>query len=447
MQGLVLLSLPAALLLPAAPPSPSQPLPPAFSWETLPIFIHVGNNSGPFNDEAIGVMAKFAMVTLDKWMGPCGQRPDATPACDEEGVMLAEARRIKRANPNVSVLLYWNSVLDFPQYTLHAGMLARPELMLRNRRTGNIVRLDGGGHTGMDVFDFANPAARTFFMSDCLNATRSGVVDGCYMDRATDVSPVVNLSAAQAREYEAGHITMLSDLQALLGEGPVVGNGAYGPPHDQAAIAYAMIEEFSPLHDKGKGNLTDLFTSVKNGRGVQVHTMTAPTENVIAAFLIGAGPHCYFGFGSWSTIYDDLSDRWSPLFDLPLGPPLSDAVLNEASATYHRQFAHGVNVSFNMKTGHGEVDGWAFPPPPPPPPLPPTPPAPPCCAAKAGCLYSGGNLASSRTPLESATACCGSCSATDACAFWSFSVASKMCRLHSVNATEHRDAPGTISVT
>ena len=295
----------------------------------------------------------------------------------------------------------------------------------------------------MDVFDFANPAARAFFMSDCVNATLSGAVDGCYMDRATGVSPVVNLSTAQAQEYEAGHITMLSDLQVTLGDGPVVGNGAYGPPHDQAAIAFAMLEEFSPIRVGGKGNLTDLFTGVRNGRGLQVHTMTAPTENIIAAFLIGAGPRCYFGFGSWSTVYDDLSHRWSPLFDLPLGPPLGDAVLDEASGTYRRQFTHGVNVSFDITTGQGKVAGWTFPPPPPPPPLPPAPPAPRCCAAETGCLYSGGNIATPKTPLHSTAECCDHCGADHACKFWSFSVASKMCKLHSVNATEHRDAPGT----
>ena len=322
-------------------------------------------------------------------------------------------------------------------------MLARPELMLTDHRTGDIVRLDGGGHVGMDVFDFANPAARAFFMSDCVNTTRDGWVDGCYMDRATGVSPVVNLSLAQAQEYEAGHITMLSDLQTILGNGPVIGNGAYGPPHDQADISFAMIEEFSPLRDGGKGNLTDLFTSVRNGRGVQVHTMTAPTESIIAAFLIGAGPRCYFGFGSWSTVFDDLSHRWSPIFDLPLGPPMGDAVLDEKSGTYRRQFAHGVNVSFDMKTGYGKVAGWSFPPPPPPPPLPPAPPAPGCCAAETGCLYSGGNIATPRTPLHSAAECCASCTAAHACKFWSFSVASKMCKLHSTSAKKNKDGPGT----
>jgi hypothetical protein len=87
-------------------------------------------------------------------------------------------------------------------------MLARPELMLKDERTGEVVRLDGGGHIGMDVFDFAQPAARAFFMSDCVNATLSGAVDGCYMDRSTGTTPVENLSAAQAHEYETGHITV-----------------------------------------------------------------------------------------------------------------------------------------------------------------------------------------------------------------------------------------------
>ena len=437
-------SLPSLLLL-AVLRAPAQSAAPPFSWDTLPVFIQIGNNSGPFNDAAIDILARFDMVVLDKWQGPCGQQPSATPACDEAGVMLAEARRVKLKNPAVSTLLYWNSVLDFPQYTLHAQMLARPDLMLHDNSTGNIVRLDGGGHLNMDVFDMANPTARALFMSDCVNATLSGHVDGCYMDRATDTSPVVNLSTAQARAYEDGHIQMLNDLQATLGDGPVVGNGAYGPPHDRTNISFAQLEEFSPLRSGGKGNLTDLFTGVTNGRGMLVHTMVFPTESIIAAFLIGAGPRCYFGFGSWSTVYEQLSQRWSPLFDFPLGPPLGDATLiteGGSGGTYHRQFAH-VNVTFNMKTGAGKVAGWKFPPPPKPPPLPPAPPAPKCCAAKTGCIYAGGNIAFRKTPLHSAAECCSSCGAKPTCAFWTFSVSSKICKLHTGKATKHQDGPGT----
>lgn len=52
---------------------------------------------------------------------------------------------------------------------------------------------------------------------------------------------------------------MLSDLQAILGDGPVVGNGAYGPPHDEAEISFAMIEEFSPLRDGARAIALLLF--------------------------------------------------------------------------------------------------------------------------------------------------------------------------------------------
>ena len=164
-----------------------------------------------------------------------------------------------------------------------------------------------------DVFDFSNPRARALFISECVNATKSGVVDGCFVDRAVDGTPTdsgddrvpcsgadcrfkLNLTAAQSRAYaegptnhlpgpnscrflmtaarscrstpqdfcavaygreprdtcvhtahgacfttalcdalcdpalpSAGHVKVLSDLQAALGEGPVIANHAYGP--------------------------------------------------------------------------------------------------------------------------------------------------------------------------------------------------------------------------
>lgn len=51
--------------------------------------------------------------------------------------------QVKEANPNVSTVFYYNSVLDFPQYDLHGIMLQNPELMLRNS-TGGKVMLSGG---------------------------------------------------------------------------------------------------------------------------------------------------------------------------------------------------------------------------------------------------------------------------------------------------------------
>ena len=52
-------------------------------------------------------------------------------------------------------------------------MLERPDLMLHNA-AGEVVKMSGGGHSGMDVFDFSQPEAQALFASTCINATKTG---------------------------------------------------------------------------------------------------------------------------------------------------------------------------------------------------------------------------------------------------------------------------------
>ena len=42
---------------------------PQFSWDTLPVFFHSSNSSGPYNDDALKVIAKFLMATIEKYVG------------------------------------------------------------------------------------------------------------------------------------------------------------------------------------------------------------------------------------------------------------------------------------------------------------------------------------------------------------------------------------------
>jgi hypothetical protein len=46
---------------------------PAFSWDTVPKFIHTSNATGPVNAGALALMAKFPMVTVgEKQIGGAG---------------------------------------------------------------------------------------------------------------------------------------------------------------------------------------------------------------------------------------------------------------------------------------------------------------------------------------------------------------------------------------
>ena len=43
-------------------PKPTRP----FSWETLPVFFHSGNQTGPWNDAAVKQIVRFPMATMEK---------------------------------------------------------------------------------------------------------------------------------------------------------------------------------------------------------------------------------------------------------------------------------------------------------------------------------------------------------------------------------------------
>lgn len=222
---------------------------------------------------------------------------------------------VKSINPNVSAIFYYNSVLDFDQYRLHAMMLADPSLMLHDT-AGKVIK-QGGGHKTSDVFDFTNPATRALFIEECINATKSGYVDGCFCDRAVDGTPSdsgndqvpcggagakpchMNISGTKAAAYAAGHVQVLTDLQTALGEGPVIANHAYGAPHDNMAagsVGFAMDEFFNA----DNASINTLLLSAANGRGVQAHGK--PTEDMLAAFLIGAGYRAYYGAPSTAIV-------------------------------------------------------------------------------------------------------------------------------------------------
>ena len=82
---------------------------PRFSWDTLPVFFHGSNASGPVNSAGLQMMARFPLVTVEKFQGPCGWGPGASPTCDQEGQIIDVLRRVKDLNPNTSTVFYYNA--------------------------------------------------------------------------------------------------------------------------------------------------------------------------------------------------------------------------------------------------------------------------------------------------------------------------------------------------
>ena len=88
----------------------------------------------------------------------------------------------------------------------------------------------------------------------------------------------------------------------------------------------------------------------------------AQTE--LAAFLVAMGNHSYYLCGPWqhvgadgmATAVEPVEPTWSPLYDRPLGEPLSHATLE--AGVWRRSFRSGTNATFNIHTNKGTVS-WA----------------------------------------------------------------------------------------
>lgn len=93
---------------------------PRFSWDTLPVFFHSANSSGPWSEAAVAAIAKFPMATFEKDHAFAGGYAGAT----EETLNPAACRRVAAAsNGTTSTVYYLNSAIDWPSYALHQQVL------------------------------------------------------------------------------------------------------------------------------------------------------------------------------------------------------------------------------------------------------------------------------------------------------------------------------------
>ena len=336
----------------------AAPAAPRFSWATTPVFYHSCNFTGPFTSAALDIMAKFPMVTIEKGQGVY----DPNDKRFAEDKIIDALRGVKERNPNVSTVLYYNSILDWPFYRLHALMLQHPELWARDAK-GAVCRSDGDGsfpnHTNMLSFDFRQQAARDLWAAACLNATRTGFVDGCFSDRSDGV-PACKLADPSA--FREGHLAVHQELQAALGAGPLIANNALLP-----GVNATMIEGFVA----NEASILQLQRAAASGRLVQAHAgygedgtadehCSKGVTNSLAAFLIGAGERSYYGCShGWKVQADPIEDAWRPEYDRPLGTPSG---LAEKNGTHYRRIfysKHGKTVvTFDVTKNVGTIR-WA----------------------------------------------------------------------------------------
>ena len=322
---------------------------PQFSWETLPVFFHSSNSSGMYSEESLRVMAKYSMVTIEKWQSI------HVPTIDDEDAMVEVMKAVERINPKVATYFYMNAFKDRSEMTrMHRQFTQHPNWYLRDPK-GVPVKSDGKYYT----YDLSNPEVREWWKNTCLNATKYANGDGCYCDcsaltRAGGFEPP--LSPQKQAEFIQGLRNLTEEVQDALGEDKLL----IGKVPNQPFVKAVQIEFFDPSEQ----SIQELKSGVEGHRQViQAHKdLRLTTEprgcshdmtDDIAAYLIAAGEYCYFGCSGWSTTSKEPL-VWLKEFDYPLGEPLGDAVYT--NGTWKRQFKHGTKVTFDTSTKKGTIE-------------------------------------------------------------------------------------------
>lgn len=349
-------------------PASAAALAPRHSWDYVAnmTFFHSCNESGLFSDEALDTIVRFPMVTIEKGQG----FHDGTSRYAEERIF-EQIRAVKARDPTISTVFYMNSVLDWYFYEMHQEFLKKPQWWLHVSQTGKPFYTGGDSHfnppkKGMLVFDHSQPEVQSWWAGVCLNATKGGYVDGCFSDSSQPGSHGTEkvLDAKDKAAFEAGKVKTMATVTASLGGAagqPFAGSTGVliGKKQDQEGINAYQFEMFGP----NKASIEEFIAGVDRGYLVQAHVAylkygSYPAVDTLAAFLIGAGNHSYYGTGAWiSDSLEDVQKRWSQdLFERPLGEPLGKATMS--GHTYTRHFASGTWVEFNTQTNKGNIH-WA----------------------------------------------------------------------------------------
>ena len=353
------------LVMAALPPSP-----PAFSWATVPVFMHSGNSTGPLSAAAAQYMARFPLVTMAGFHGD--------GCCLEDHITQFAASVKAASNASATVLYYQNTLINFPQAALSETV--PPELLVHDRR-GRLVFLGGCGATksapNHTLYDHTQPAMRALWVGNVAGvvAANPGLVDGVFCDRSGSIADVVkkdlhcyDLAADFAKHWNDGHWQTVADTQAALdgllnGSAIVIGNHAEPEASmhldNNGSWNGKMYEHFVPARPYVPAG--DQLAAFKRDAQlvVEAHVDFCDIHNAmykssLAAFLIGATAYDYYACtNGWG--FSDGWHTWSPDYDRPLGAPNGSAVRTKFG--WRRAFASGTEVWLDTEDQSGGAWG------------------------------------------------------------------------------------------
>lgn len=182
---------PTTLLLAALQSAIAAPHFPVFSWDTLPVFLHVSTQSQKvFSPADLRVAVRFPAVTLEKWQG-CSSPGRPT----QEDATLATAAALKSLSPSIAVFAWYDSMRIYANSSLNPSILDKVNQSCVNNVHTPFLEThreyllpNASGQPALDpyihahVYDHRSEVVRAYWRDSCVNLTLTGLIDGCGAD-------------------------------------------------------------------------------------------------------------------------------------------------------------------------------------------------------------------------------------------------------------------------
>lgn len=265
--------------------------------------------------------------------------------------------QIKAVNASTKVIAYFHSNKAMPWYNVSRAA-NRTEACFTGDTMNGTECISSGPPEYAAFFDFRKPGGRQAYTDGCLGMTRSGAVDGCFVDGCLKVEAPISKGARPA--FMTAKLESLKLLQQQVGGPLICGSGGDLNPD----LAAAQVQAFSAKHAGWWGNMMHMNTSASQGYMFEAHGHELCYNDDInspeflqeySAFLMFAQRHTYHICGSWC----GSDPVWPKAFDIPLGAPLNNATPTAGSdperAVWSREFEGGTKVFFSRANESGWV--------------------------------------------------------------------------------------------
>jgi len=358
-----------------------------FSWDKVPRWLAIRSGS-TFSDEDINTIANnHQMVMLEKYNS---QGTSST----EKGT-LAAAARLKAVNPDIKILFYWNTWINYYGYDANTEYEA-------NKWAWSDLKTGVNGQDTLDMFkdlyytyNYDSPGLRAWWVKTALGMVENDNIDGVFIDKVHSYDGMYFVDGEPSTNY----IRMLDSLSQLLPEdkiffGNILRNERWGGARGHMNYAdgsywerweyqYRYTDPRQTEADARCVNMQLAREAVLKGKIVNFMgggetTAIRPTEEEeneanmrgflredvqfpLAVYLIIADKNAYFNFKE-SVDADDEDWKWDASFleelNRPLGQPLGDPEKN--GYIFTRSYEK-VDVWVNVETTEAKLTWKDYP--------------------------------------------------------------------------------------